>query len=351
MKFNNLRSLEKHLESASPHHFSELYVILVKDGFERKEAVNVLLKALLKEHKSSSKQSLQLNSDLNSITFDGNELKIETLRNELNIFSLFAEKRVILVEHADKLAKPMIAYLEDYFTKPNSSIYLVLSASSISHATNYYKKAEKAGVILEVAEEKPWEKEKSTREWMLNKVAETKRKINPEAVQVLLKQVGTDHALLSQELEKLYCYIGDKQEIEVKDVGAICTSVNMENAWQLGEAIFRFDTSSALRIAKALMEEGAALLSLIRQIRSQFQTDFQVCSLLTSGATVADITQQFPYMRGNILDRHLQSAKSYGMQRFRQGMLHIDKMEVMAKNSNVNPEFLTELLITKLSLK
>lgn len=336
MKFTSVRALERHLADATPEQYSDLYMVISKESFDRKECVDRLLKAI------GNKEGVDC------VSLDGEHLRMEVLLEELNAFSLFAKKRVIVIQQAEKLLKPVTTALESYFEKPNSAICLIVSIASVNHATHFYKKAEKAGIIVEIAEEKPWEKEKSTREWLISKVTAADKQIDSQAVQMMLKQMGTDHSLLNQELEKLYCYVGERREITVRDVGAVCTNVNVENGWQLGEAIFRSDITSALRISKALLAEGTSFLSLIRQVRSQFQTDFQVCSILANGGNASNVTQQFPYMRGQILERRLQSAQTYGMNRFKKAMLCIDSLETMAKNSQADHEFLAELLITKL---
>lgn len=45
MRYENLRALQKHLETAAPQ-FSPLYCIFSKEDFECQEAVEVLLRAL-----------------------------------------------------------------------------------------------------------------------------------------------------------------------------------------------------------------------------------------------------------------------------------------------------------------
>src|SRR5262249_40672120 len=134
-----------------------------------------------------------------------------------------------------------------------------------------------------------------------------------------------------------------------RDVAAVCSSINLDNAWQLGEAIFRRDVPTALRISKGLLADGTAFIALLRQIRTQFQTEFQVCSILSRGGSHAEIAQEFPYMKGQILDRHMHQAQSYGMQRFKSALLAIDEAELSAKN-NGDPDFLAERLIIKLTL-
>lgn len=342
MKYTNLRALEKHLEGASPNHFSNVYMLLVKDSFARKLVVDRLLEFLLKGEK---------NPELCLKVFEGDQLDPDVILEELNAQTLFSQKQIIFVALSEKPSKSLSKALEDYCSKPSRSAYLVISSAAVNHSTNFYKNAEKSGVILEIAEEKGREKERSLIEWATAKVTAAGKKIESQACQYLLQQLGTDQATLHNELEKLLCYIGDRPTITAQDVSAICASINIETIWQLGEAIFKRDAPAALRISKAMLDDGTAFLALVRQIRNQFQTEFQVCSILANGGGSSDISRQFPYMTGFILDRHQKMAQSYGMQHFKKGMQQIDTIEVMAKNSALDHNFLAEMLIMKLVMK
>lgn len=339
MRYTNLKAFEKHLESAAPNHFADIYMILGKDEYERKAAVDVLIATLLKQQNGGS-FALKV--------FEGDHLSQQNLMDELNTLGFFSKKKVVLINQADKIGKAIGEKIEEYFINPSPSIVLIIAAPSITHSTNFYKKAEKQGIVLDIAEEKSWEKEKLRKDWIFSKAASEGKAIDTNACQLLLKQAGTDPALLHQELEKLICFVGDRKEIKVSDVASICSNVTHENIWQLGEAIFRRDGNTSLCTIKAMLEEGTALLSLLRQIRTQFQTEFQVCSILAAGGNATDVMQLFPYMKGQILERHLQSAQGYGMARFKKGMLEIDNTELLAKNSSVSPELLAEMLIIKL---
>lgn len=336
MKYATLKALESHLEESVLY---PLYMIIGKEPFERKLAVDRLVSVALK--KAS-------NPDLALKIFEGERLTLEELMQELNTFGFFAEKRVILIQNGDKLSKSLMEQLENYYQNPNPSVCLVISAAAINKTTNFYKKGEKAGAALEFAEEKPWEKEKSLQAWVQTLATAENKRMDPQAALALVKQVGTDQSLLFQEVKKLVCYIDTRQEITPQDISAVCTQTNGENAWQLGEAIFKRDAVAALRISKGLMEEGTAVFSLIRQIRTQVQTEYQICSLLATGATPNMISEKFPYMRGRILDNHISMAQNYGLARFKKAMLKIDEMELLAKNSSIDPDVLAELLIVKL---
>ena len=106
---------------------------------------------------------------------------------------------------------------------------------------------------------------------------------------------------------------------------------------------------NSLRIARSILEDGVPIFSLLRQIRSQFQSKLHICSILATGGSPADIQQKFPYMKGRILQNNMQLAQQYGLQRLQKGIILIDETEIKGKNSMLDHAFLVEHLIAKLT--
>lgn len=340
MKYDQIRAFEKHLEASAPKHFSHLYLILSKEDSERKLVVENLTHHLL---------SGMLHPDLCLSTFDGEKCSTEDLLNEVNTVSFLTSRKVILILQGEKLKKAATDALQDYFSTPHPSHYLVITASTINRNTHFYKKAEKEGVVLDLPEAKPWEKEKRYSEWLCQQASHLGKTLSFQSSQYLVKQVGTDPLLLQQELNKLACYIGDRREMTIEDIGTICISINMETIWQLGEALFRRDVALALRIMHSQLASGVPFLVLLRQIRNQFQTEFQICSILSNGGSTDNVVAEFPYMRGAILERHLQMAQKYGMAGFKEAMIAIDASDTLAKNSLIDTTLLAERLVLQLT--
>lgn len=339
MKYTNVKAFEKHVQGSDKDHLADIYALIGKESFEVKKAADKLIAVLLS---SETDPALALK------IYQGEALDLNDLMQELRSFPFFCKKRVVLIQNAENLSKQEIAKLEDYFSSPNRAACLIFTASAINRSTNFYKKLEKAGVILDIAEEKPWEKEKSSKEWVMAKVAEDKKKITEEAVHALIAQAGTNQAFLFQEIEKLICFIGDRNEITAKDVAVITSSVNSDTIWQLSDAIFSRNGLHAFQIMKSLMEEGTAFLALLRQIRAQVQTHYQICTILANGGGSSGVTAAYPYMKGRILENNMQLASSYGLVRFKKAMLKIDETESFAKNGIGSDNALAEMLITHL---
>lgn len=338
MKYDNRKAFEKHFQETASDQLAKVYLMTSKDEEECQDVVQLIIRSLIgKQH-----------PELAVRVFIGTQAPISEIVEELATPSFFAPQRVFWIQQFDKLKKGAFETLEKFLRRLPHSHFVILTAAAYSKTQSLYKFIEQDGVILELPEIKPWEKEKQLVDW-LNQQITQHRKIMPYPVcQQMVKQIGLEQTLLQRELDKLLCFVGDKKEISLQDIQTICTCTFHETVWQLGEAIFRRDALNALRIGRSFLEEGQALLPLLRQIRSQFQTDYQVCLLWMQGKQ-ADIAKDFPYMRGQILERHLQLAQQYGAERFKEGLLAIDAVEIQTKNVQIDDGILLDLLIAKLT--
>lgn len=334
MKVATLKSFEKQLESAYPNHLACCYLILAKEGLLAKKGINLL------------KQKV---GDVDQISLEGDKLTAEQIRSELGSMSLFVRKRLIVLTRVEKAKEEVKNVLIRFAASPCPDMVLALVGESLASNTKLYKALEKEGVVLNLTGKgKPWELEKEREQWVIDRVALEGKQIEAQTARRLIQTVGTDLTALDQELEKLVCFTGRREIITSDDLKAVCLGQNQKNVWQLGDAIFSLNLKEAMAIAKALLKEETPLILFLRQIRKQFETDYQVALMLSNRAAPEEISKKFPYMRGRILQTHIDASLSYGLERFRKGLIEIDKVELQAKNSGLHDECLMERLIVKL---
>lgn len=332
MKYSRIGGFEKHLQGASPSNFSELYLIVSKDEEERKAAINLLLAEFLKSLK------------VEPIILSAKKTLEKEIFCELETFCFLNPKKVILLKDADELEKSALERLALYFAKPTKGVYLILSMASISAKSQFYKNAEKYGVVLEILEEKPWEKEKTVLEILAKEAAAAGKKMPSDLLQAFIKGVGTETALLINEFKKLFCYVGERVEITREDLQAICSTSFLETSWQLGEALFHRKPAQALKIVRGILSQEVHFILILKQLRSQFQTVFQVGSTLRE-----NIRQEFPAMKEFVIEKNLKFAESYGLSNLPSALKILDEVEFMAKNGMDQYDFLADLLIFKLT--
>ncbi len=170
MKYDNLRAFEKHLEACMPGQFADLYLILSKEDFDRSAAVKATTSALLKGCNCI---------DLALKTFDGESLSLNDLLDELNTLPFLSDRKIVLVHRIDNAKKAITKALEDYLAKPNPAVKLVMSAEAVAANTTFYKKSEKAGIVLSLAPKKAWEKEKDLYDFVINHISKAGKRIDP----------------------------------------------------------------------------------------------------------------------------------------------------------------------------
>lgn len=339
MKYTSLKAFEKHLEGAAPSNFAPVYLILGKDSGDRRIAIDIIVEQLKKTLKQG---------DLAFRSIQGDTIKSADLIRDLSSFSFFSAKEIITVHEVDALKKDAIDSLTTYFLKPNVRQILILSAAAINRSTNFYKNAEKTGVILEFLEEKAWEKEKTCAEWVGALVAAQGKKITASTALAFVKQIGLDRSLLKQEVDKVVCFAFERPEITANDIAAICVCGPLGNEWQLGEALMRCSAAEASRLGQDLLKNGN-FFSLLRGLRTQMQNGLHMASILALGKGPEAIAAEFPYLKGFLLDQKVQLVRTFGLERFKRALQIIDTTELQAKNGWDDHALLADLMFVKLT--
>ncbi|ADI38340.1 putative DNA polymerase III delta subunit [Waddlia chondrophila 2032/99] len=336
MKFGNRKAFDKHLKEAGPHHFASVYLLISADYFERKQLVTKLCGAVLNGSPLDEHHLKKL---------DGAVHSVHELMRELGSFNFFAKKRVVIYENAGELKKEDAGVLKSYYEHPNPSVFLVLSSSSVNRGSSFYKQTEKAGVILDIEPEKPWEKEAALSDYAAAWFKKNGKKTASGVNQALVKSVNNDQAQLLQEMEKILCYLGENEEVSFEDLRVIGSGQTSYTVWQLGDAVFSRKGKEALEISNQLLGDGESLIGLLRALRMQFQT-----RLLGATAQPEEVQSRVPYLRGPLLHKQIQQALQYGAESCREGVLLIDEAERLAKNSGIADRCILETLMIKLAV-
>ncbi len=337
MKYAQQEAFLKHLESAAPADLSPVYLIISTEDYEREKALALILKMAGGQEQAST------------LHFEGSKLDGTKLLQELNTLSMFGQDSLYIIHQCEALDKGTMAMLSDYLERPNPQARLILLAEKLAANTRLYKRAERAGVLLHIPEQKRWEKQKLIGSWIQSLFKEEGVTIDPQAAALMAGRLGTDKTLLAGEVEKLICYVGDRKKVGVQDVSELCATSNQETIWQLGEYVLQRQVGAALRALRALMAESASLVGLIVQLRTSMQNAFELCSMVHSGTAQSAMAGRFPYLTPKLLEKNQKLALSYGPHAFRKALLLLNDVELKAKSAGNDPEILAETLITKLA--
>jgi DNA polymerase-3 subunit delta len=333
MKFNQLPSFLQYLYQTK----ASLGFLLVLSKEEGEE--NFILNELF----GASQPAVKMR--------EGDGLTAEEFFNECEPGFFSASTDVLVVNHAEKLKSAVIKEIHKELTSSKSLKHnvLIFFASGLRSDHLLVDAFHQSGHILDMTAEKPAEKEYRLAQWVQKSFQEGSKTAPFEVCSYLVKQVGTDSSMLKNEVDKLICFAGDRSEISTADIQQLSPKVNRETIWQWGEAVLKRDKKAALRIGRALLADGQAFIPLLKILRGQLQTAFQVAILSQRPGSAAEIQRTFPYMKGRLLDHHLALARGYGEQQLKHSLLLIDQMDLSLRNGMDDVSLLMDLLIFKIT--
>lgn len=132
---------------------------------------------------------------------------------------------------------------------PSGNVRLLITAGKVDKRKTFYKALDKLGTVESFVawslDDRNWtsEAEAAAR----RQIQTFKKQISHEALARLVVSVGPNARQLTNEVEKLLLYVGERPEINIEDVDAIVTRNKQSRAFALGDALGARDLPQLLR--------------------------------------------------------------------------------------------------------
>jgi DNA polymerase-3 subunit delta len=186
--------------------------------------------------------------ELDYKVFYGGEADAREIIDYINTVPFAASKRLAVVKGFDKLPQEEKARLIASIEKPLKSACLVLETGG-----NFeYSRLPGHVKVRRFAEPA----DSQVLPWMKKILASKGKAIQGKAAMILKELRGKDLASLSQELEKLSLFVGERKEVEAADVEAVVEKSLTASAFDLADAVEAKDVNKALDIVSGLVRAG-----------------------------------------------------------------------------------------------
>lgn len=320
MRYTNLLGFEKHLAASAPHQLCRVYSIHSADDFERKVAIDAVLHYVLPPAGLADR-------------FSGGDVTLSAILEAIERPALFSPQTVVVVDDTEK---KLLDELSTFLKEPRSFGYLIIGSKYKLSA----RTIEMHGVVLDLLDEKPWEKEKRLTEQLHEKARAAGKQLTPDAALWMIEKMERDAAFLSSEMDKLLCYCAAKSTIERSDVEQICSSSRTHTLWQIADDLVWM---KVFRASSADMRDTSFLYGLLSSLRQQFMIGIKMLDLNHRNVPLSEWASLFPKMWPKALEKKSQIAQRYGFEYFRSGLDQLFEIELMAKNSTVPIDALFDL--------
>jgi DNA polymerase-3 subunit delta len=196
-----------------------------------------------------------------SVGNSGEALKVlARLREALQTLPFFGTAKVVWLKDCNFLGEERAAasqavtdtladLADELKAFPWDNVRLLLSAGKVDKRKVFYKSLDKIATVEILdgwsANDRDWTDQAEA--WGRKALRAQQKEIADDALAELIARVGPNARQLDNEIEKLSLYAADHAEIQLEDVGAICTRNKTARAFALGDALGDRDLPRLLR--------------------------------------------------------------------------------------------------------
>jgi DNA polymerase-3 subunit delta len=209
--------------------------------------------------------------DFSLFDYDLAETDLAEILDRARTPSLMAPFQVFFVRGVKSLFgrgsnEEKIAAIETYCKDPNPDAVLIFVADHISIPADvrkmeltdkerYERIREDLGPFCGIVELARVEEGEAVR-WIAEYCATRDVKMDPDAARELVDALGGDMMMVSNELEKLILYVGEKKRVTLGDVETMVLAAKQRSLYELTDAISAKDRVRALEVLDAILTTG-----------------------------------------------------------------------------------------------
>ena len=329
-----MQGVQRIQEAVSQGRIAAVYLWHGEERFQMQECLARLKKNYLTDDPSGS--------GIESCSAD--EVSPRQIVERANEMSFF-QQRLLIIDDVTYFQDGQSAELDplyEYLANPNQATCLVLLAEKINRGRKLYKLIEQNGEIWEFNAPKRYQE---WQDWLKAELKARGKSMNSEAGRLFLERAGHQTGILSQELDKLAVFVGEREIIRVDDVQLLTPRTVETTVFQLLDAVAQRKTGEALRnLHDVLLEEHPlkVLTMLERQLRlllgAQSWRDQG-----GNGAELSSVLKISPFEAQKVW----QQAQRLSWDALVKAMKECLRTGIALKSSGGDPGFLLEIMVVK----
>jgi DNA polymerase-3 subunit delta len=224
-----------------------------------------------------------LNDPFNVAVLTGDTLSDDPARlsDEAKAMSLMGGARLIRIEGASDKHTTL---LKEYLADPSTENLVILEAGELTPRSTLrllFEKSDNAAAIPCYVDD-----ERGVSNIIRTTLSENAFTIQSDATQWLAQNIAGDRGRVRGEIDKLMLYMGADKAIRLDDARAACGEAGDQSLDDLLYAIGGGKTESALRAYNKLVEEGVAIVTILRALQGHFRRLHYTRSLMNDGLDV-----------------------------------------------------------------
>ena len=324
-----MKSLNEDLKSGQ---FNNVYLLYGEEAYLKKQYKDKLRNAMVSP-----------DDNMNYAYYEGKGISVNEVIDLAETLPFFAERRLIIMEDTGlfKSASPELA---DYIKEMPDTTSIIFIETEVDKRGKLYKAVQSKGRVIELGRQD----ENTLLRWVVGNVRQEGKMIRENTVRFFLAKVGTDMENIQKELEKLFCYTMDKQDITTDDVESICTTQITNQIFDMVNAVADKQQRKALEYYYDLLALKEPAMRILFLLTRQFKLLLEVKTMDKQGYGRKDIAEKTginPFVVG----KYQAQSKAFSSKELRKIMEDSVETEEAIKTGRFTDTLGVELFIIKYS--
>ncbi|MDD6208537.1 MAG: DNA polymerase III subunit delta [Clostridiales bacterium] len=280
--------------------------------------------------------------DMNFSHYCGKGIDVKEVAAMSDTLPFFSDRRVILMEDTGffKNQSELAEYLEH---APDTTFFLFVE-KEVDKRNKCYKYVSKNGLAAELGEMNLEELKK----WVAAKLKQNGKKMTEQNIRYFLEHSGESLDGISNELDKLVAYVGDREVVEKSDLDAVCVPVITGKLFPMIDAIAGGKQEQALVLYDDLLKLREKPLSILFLVTRHFGILIQALDFKDSPFSNSEIAKKLgvpPFA----VRKYMEQAGRFTQAKLKQALELCLCTEQDIKTGQLSEQVGLELLLVTLS--
>lgn len=317
-------------EDIAKGQFQNLYLIYGEEDYLKLQYKNKLIAALVNE-----------GDNMNFSKYEDNGINTAQIIDQAETMPFFAEHRVILIENSG-FGKKMPEDLGNYLsTIPEFTVFIFVEPTADKRG-KLYKAAKAAGRDIEIN----MPNEAVLAKWVGAQLNAAGKQMKKDAWSQFLNMTHESMDNMSRELEKLITYVGDRNQITIDDVNAICIAKVETKIFDMLNAISAKDMVKTMDLYQDMLSAKEPPMRILTMIVRQFRQMKVVKELSGFGNNASTIAGKVG-MPDFAVRRTMQLAGNFSDKEITNLLNDAADFEEQFKTGKLDEKLAVELIIMK----
>ncbi len=317
-----------------------VYVLEGKEGYLREQAVKRLLEAAVDE-------GLRAFNFARVSVSDGDLGKALALAREFPMIS--ARRMVVVTDFEAVNDERQLELLKNYLRAPGETTVLAFVSAGLDNRRAIATALRKAATVVNFD---PLEEKETAPRWVLDYVKRNGCQMELSDASYLIGTVGVELQRLTNELEKLICYVGGKGRIGKAEIDALVVHTREHSNFELTDALLDGRRERALRLLGHIFANPpeapqTLAIMMLGAIARGYRNLLLAKELMRQNAAQEEIAKAVgmsPYAVRYLNER----ARKADMKTLLKALARVAETDVALKSSLATPQLQMELLICEL---